>query len=322
MNVGLGKAFRGKSVVVKATGAMLLVGAFAAAVILGRWARSLASPQPVADAAALSRGEILFQTHCAKCHGPEGHGDGESAATMRPPPRDFASRPWRFEPTAEAIRQVLERGIPGTSMPAVGQTLPPADVDALVAEVLRLAVPSESSPSVELTAAERVVADAGFSSVPEVAAPELSLIDSDGNIVTLDQFQGQVVLLNFWGLGCEHCLAKMDALRKLELKHEAAGLRVLSVCIDAEDAAQAQEAATGVAPGHRVYCDERGLAAQRFEVQVLPTIWLIGRDGKLAAKGTGSQQWLRPELDRLLQSLLDEANDGASTNLSVTRVSR
>src|SRR5438045_5737496 len=52
-----------------------------------------ASAAPV----ALSRSALLYHVHCAKCHGPDGRGDAESQARLRPPPRDFAERPWRFE---------------------------------------------------------------------------------------------------------------------------------------------------------------------------------------------------------------------------------
>ena len=223
---------------------------------------------------------------------------------MRPPPRDFAARPWRFEPTRESIRTVLEKGIPGTAMPAVGQTLPPAEIDALVEHVLLLA--KRSSPAAAKTQIEDTrLARAGFVTVAPQPAPELKLNDIEGNALALSDLQGEVILLNLWGIGCEHCLARMSALRDLELEYEVNGLRVLSICIDADDATQAQAAADLVAEGHRVYCDDDGLAIHHFEVQVLPTVWLVDREGRLIGKATGAQDWSRPELKKLLDQLLD-----------------
>src|SRR5689334_13540195 len=60
------------------------------------------------------RGALLFTLHSAKCHGDAGRGDAEGAEKLKPPPRDFASRPWRFEVTEASIQRVIDKGIPGT----------------------------------------------------------------------------------------------------------------------------------------------------------------------------------------------------------------
>src|SRR5215469_8018503 len=82
-------------------------------VATGASAEQQASPT---TSSRVDRGEILFQIHCAKCHGPEGHGDPEALAMQKPPPRDFARRPWRFEATLDSIRRITVEGIPGTAM--------------------------------------------------------------------------------------------------------------------------------------------------------------------------------------------------------------
>ncbi len=305
-----------KRLVVQIVFFALLGAGFAAALTAGRWAGGFASTSPSSlgdwPAGEVPPAELLYQVHCARCHGAEGHGDGEAAQVMRPPPRDFAARPWRFEPTAESIRTVLERGIPGTAMPAVGQTLPPAEIDALVEHVLKLSQATDSAPKAAAPENVSALSRAGFVETPNRTAPGLKLGDAEGNELTLEDLRGNVVLLNFWGLGCEHCLARMAKLRDLELKYRPSGLRVISVCIDADDAAQAQEAADRVATGHRVYCDEDGLAIHRFEVQVLPTVWLVDREGKLVGKATGAQDWDRLELAELIDELLAASETDAA----------
>jgi mono/diheme cytochrome c family protein len=42
-----------------------------------------------ADGASLARGEKLYRTHCASCHGPSGEGDGPAAAALTPKPSDL-----------------------------------------------------------------------------------------------------------------------------------------------------------------------------------------------------------------------------------------
>lgn len=66
----------------------------------------------------LERGKALYQTGCAVCHGPTGHGDGSAAASLQPPPADFHN--------AERMRTLapfhafntIRLGLTGTSMPA------------------------------------------------------------------------------------------------------------------------------------------------------------------------------------------------------------
>jgi thiol-disulfide isomerase/thioredoxin/cytochrome c553 len=252
----------------------------------------------------IDRGEIVFQIHCAKCHGPEGHGDPDALAVQKPPPRDFAARPWRFTATLDAIRRVTVEGIPGTAMPSHRAALNDRELDAVVAHVHRLAtraVISAEGRSPLQTAA----ADAGFfmESIPR-DAPRLELADSSGNIRSLDNERGHIVLLNFWGISCEHCLAAMPKLQALADRWESRGLRVLNVCADAESIEEAQALVAQVSPGTRVWGDESGLANAQFDVQVMPTLIIIDAGGKRIGRATGMKNWDSPPIESLLGLLL------------------
>jgi mono/diheme cytochrome c family protein len=103
------------------------------------------SPQPVAPegpspalAAApdpqIARGEAVFAEHCARCHGPEGRGDGPDGAELDPAPADLRG------PRAPHLRgiprrSIIENGREGTAMVGFAETLSPEDLDAVYALV-------------------------------------------------------------------------------------------------------------------------------------------------------------------------------------------
>ena len=290
---------------------MLVV--LAVAVVAGRWTRSgslhvdgRGSPdltRATTPAPHVDRGEIVFQVHCAKCHGPDGHGDPDAMVRQKPPPRDFASRPWRFQVDPDTIRRVTVEGIPGSAMPSFRSALSSSELDSLVAHTYRLATTGpitvqESSP---LAA---VLSRAGF--VPESEhrlASALSLSDAAGQTRTLAAERGRTVLLNFWGQSCGHCIAGMPKLQALAQRWEPHGLTVLHICADAEDAPSAQQIADRVSPETHVWIDETGLANSLYDVHVLPTIWLIGPDGHLLGSARGMQDWTGFAIEEMLRQL-------------------
>ena len=71
------------------------------------------------DDAQSAAGKALFTRNgCAVCHGPDGRGDGQVAATLRPPPRDFRDpTAYKNGHSTAAIARTIEKGVPGTAMP-------------------------------------------------------------------------------------------------------------------------------------------------------------------------------------------------------------
>jgi len=73
----------------------------------------------------LGNGRVIYEQHCAACHGPAGAGDGPAAVWLYPKPRRFnsgffkiKSTPMGFLPTDDDLFQTVSRGMPGSSMPS------------------------------------------------------------------------------------------------------------------------------------------------------------------------------------------------------------
>ena len=84
-------------------------------------------------------GEVTYVRWCAGCHGVDGTGNGDGAGYMLPRPRDFTQALYQIRttasgnlPTDEDILNIIDRGMPGTTMPGWEELLSDDEREALV----------------------------------------------------------------------------------------------------------------------------------------------------------------------------------------------
>jgi mono/diheme cytochrome c family protein/peroxiredoxin len=301
-------------VVMAAVGALSLAG-FAAAGSALRWLRDrdrpappplVATPAPVSRSASPSpasgaRGRLVFQVHCARCHGPDGHGDGPDAASLRPPPRDLAAAAWQSSANRDGVRRAVSQGVAGTMMPGLGPSLSAGELDAVVDFVLSLPLVAEPVPPEVVDLLRR----AGFVPVPSARpAPPLEARGAGGEAVTLDRLRGKLVLVVFWGTSCAPCLEELPDLERLADRFRDVGLAVLPVCTDEPDADVALRVARDRAPRLPVFVDPTGSARLSYDVQTLPSAALVAPDGHLIGHAQGAMHWSAPGIDSLVRASL------------------
>jgi cytochrome c biogenesis protein CcmG, thiol:disulfide interchange protein DsbE len=132
----------------------------------------------------------------------------------------------------------------------------------------------------------------------EVATPE-------GGKLSLADFRGRVVLLNFWATWCGPCKEEMPAMERLYQKHRSQGLVVLALSNDSEGSTQRvarfiKESGFTFPVG----LDPRLRVASLYGVRVLPSSLVIDRKGGLTHIALGPREWDRPAANRLFESLL------------------
>lgn len=91
----------------------------------------------LASAEAQARGRQLYVAYCSRCHGAEADGEGVGASVLTSPPTDFTSDAWQAQARPEQVYVVIERGVPGTAMPAWA-FLPEGELWDLTAYLLSL----------------------------------------------------------------------------------------------------------------------------------------------------------------------------------------
>ena len=134
------------------------------------------------------------------------------------------------------------------------------------------------------------------------AAPELNLPGLK-EAVTLAALKGKVVYVDFWASWCGPCKQSFPFMNELQAKYRAQGFEVLAINLDAKRD-EADKFLAEVPAQFTVAFDAKGDTAKRFEIKGMPSSYLIGRDGKVAAAHRGFKEQDRKELEsRIAQAL-------------------
>jgi peroxiredoxin len=134
-------------------------------------------------------------------------------------------------------------------------------------------------------------------------APSFSLADLNGKTVTLEQFRGKVVFLNFWALWCGPCREELPELDRLYRKYGKEGLEVIGICMETSEARVSGflRKAPVMFP---ILMDKNGDTAEAYRFSGLPSGFIIGRDGVIRHRHMGFGRELLPEYEKEIMELL------------------
>ena len=127
-------------------------------------------------------------------------------------------------------------------------------------------------------------------------APEVKFKDLDGNDVTLAQYKGTVVLVDFWATWCEPCYVEIPWLIEMQQKYAAKGFTVLGVSMDEDGKSAvvpflAKERFTvngqKLPMNYPIVLGSEEVADKFGGLLGYPTGFLISRDGKVVKKFQG-----------------------------------
>lgn len=138
---------------------------------------------------------------------------------------------------------------------------------------------------------------------PNDRAPGFSLVNDQGIGVSLDDYEGKVVLLNFWATWCPPCIQEMPSLNATYERFREDGLVVLGISVD-EDADEYSDFLRTAGVTFPTVRDPERTVSTRYGTMKYPESYLISRDRRVLRKYVGPEDWSRPEIANYLRSVL------------------
>ena len=135
-------------------------------------------------------------------------------------------------------------------------------------------------------------------------APNFSLPDLAGNMTSLADYKGQVVLLNIWATWCAPCVAEMPSMEKLhqELKDEK--FVILAVSIDESGADIVRPFMKKHKLSFSALTDTKGAIKSLYQTTGVPESFIIDKDGIIVEKVIGARDWASPGVMGFFRNLI------------------
>jgi peroxiredoxin len=135
------------------------------------------------------------------------------------------------------------------------------------------------------------------------AAPNFTLDDSQGRPIKLSEFQGKVVVLDFWATWCHGCLTEIPWFMEFQDKYKRDGFVVLGVAMDDDGWKSVKPFVVERKINYPIVVGNQDLE-KSYSVETPPVTLLIDRKGKVAEVHAGMME--KEAFEREIQNLLRE----------------
>lgn len=119
--------------------------------------------------------------------------------------------------------------------------------------------------------------------------------------VSLKQYRGHIVVLNFWASWCPPCLEEFPSL--MQLQHDMPNIRVVAISFDTDTHAYDRFLVQNHITGIITAVDPTGHTNREFGTTRPPESYIINRKGVIVRKVIGPINWTSPEMLYYLKNI-------------------
>lgn len=139
-----------------------------------------------------------------------------------------------------------------------------------------------------------------------VPAGNFTLKSLQGEEVSLDQYKGKYLLINFWATWCGPCKIEMPSLEALYQRFKEEKFDVLAISNDMFGQTVVEPYVKANKLSFTVLLDGQLQVSYQFGVVGLPTTFLIDPQGNIMGSRQGAENWTEPETLLYFEQLLDK----------------
>lgn len=133
-------------------------------------------------------------------------------------------------------------------------------------------------------------------------SPELAGTTLDGKEISLADYKGKVVMIDFWATWCGPCVAEMPNVKKAYEKYHEKGFEIIGVSLDRSvEPLQEYITENGITWANLFDADQENSLAEQFSITSIPSIFLLDASGTIVAVNTRGEA-----LEKKLAELLGE----------------
>ena len=152
---------------------------------------------------------------------------------------------------------------------------------------------------------ERLFRDMGVLKIPHATRPvEIQLKDVLGNMVRLSDYRGKIVFLNFWATWCPTCVIEMPSMEKLHRRLKDKEFVMVAINLQ-ETPAQVKSFFEKLELSFTSLLDSSGNVGTGFAVNVLPTTFVLDKEGRIIGQALGPREWDSRASIALFEYLID-----------------
>ena len=156
------------------------------------------------------------------------------------------------------------------------------DNDYVLDELARI---HEELGNSELAEEYRRKADPMSEAVGKVVS-DFSATDLDGKPISLQQYRGKVILLDFWAVWYGPCIGEMPNVKRVYDTYKDQGFDVIGVSLDTDETRLRNYLKKNNIAWRQIFSGQKWKSplAQQYHIQTIPAPWLIARDGTLISR--------------------------------------
>jgi len=138
-------------------------------------------------------------------------------------------------------------------------------------------------------------------------APDFTLKSLQGENLRLDEYKGQVVLINFWATWCATCKVEMPSMEKVYRKFKDQGLEMLTISVDKDQSL--------IAPFMKEYNltfpvlldPESETAKKTYKTTGVPETFIVNKQGIIVHKSIGPRDWASNDAMAAFKQLVEQS---------------